>query len=118
EGSPRKALPVATAVAPAPGDLEAMAGPAEAFRCLHLRLREDWAAGHGAESTPDPGARPGRVGRRHRGVRAQVRAKVAQDFATLTLYRWQVANPGSRARWATPPFSPESPGPCGFPPNP
>src|SRR5262245_20543621 len=29
---------------------------------LHLRLREDRVAGHGAESTPDPGARPGQVG--------------------------------------------------------
>src|SRR5215470_360261 len=35
---------------------------------LHLRLREDRPARHRTEPPPDPGERPGRVGRRHRGV--------------------------------------------------
>src|SRR5205814_9663871 len=56
---------------------------------LHLRLREDRPARHGAEPTPDPGERPGRVGRRRRRVRGE---------APAARRKWIIIQSGKRQR--------------------
>ena len=57
---------------PHPEHLEAMmVEDMKAAGLVHLRLRADRPARHGAEPALDPGERPGRVGRGRRGVREE-----------------------------------------------